>query len=319
MSKTQDLRNRYYETVRADLTALEGDRKKTQMMVLGLWVLETVAIFGPLLWTLRGHHFGVLFLVVLWAGFGYVTSYNVLRRNFGRTFKERVVKKLVTFVDPSLKYKVDGGIPEKAFLASALYPGQYKTYHTEDHVWGTASGAELAFSELDVYRGFAYGKVSVFRGLFFVIKLPHTVHGRITIVPDPAGRTFARLNKAIEGRAAAPEGARVGFDDAEFERIYEVYAQQEHIARRVLTNAMRRRLVRFRKRAVGDVSVAFVQDTLYMGIETGARDMFEPPIFKSLLDPRPLQEYVDLLSFAAGIMADLNAPAPAQKGTGTLA
>lgn len=318
MSKTQALRNRYYETVRPDLNALEGERKQTMLKVVGLWVAQTVILFGPLLWMLKDHHFGVLFLVVLWAGIGYTASYNHFRRRFGRTFKERVIKKLVAFVDPSLKYKVDGGIPERTFTEAQLFPGQYKTYHTEDHVWGQASGGELAFSELNVYKGFGYGKVTVFRGLFFAIQLPQTVHGRITIVPDPAGRTFSQLNKALEGRAAAPEGVRVGFDDAEFERIYEVYALQEHIARRVLTNAMRRRLVRFRKRAVGDVSVAFVQDQLYMGIETGGRDMFEPPLFKSLMDPRPLQEYVDLLSFAAGLMADLNAPAAAPRATGKL-
>jgi hypothetical protein len=318
MSKIQEVRNRYYATVRPDLEALEGDRKRAMTKVLGAWALETVLIVVPTFWMLQGHHFGVLFIVALWAGIGYTAIYHHFRREFGKVFKNRVIKKLVARIDPSLSYRVEGGLPQKAFTEAQLYPGQYSTYKMEDHVWGSVAGSDLAFCELNVYKGFGYGKVTVFRGLFFEIALPKSIAGRVTIIPDPAGKGLSRLNKAIEGRAANPEGERVAFDDPEFERIYEVFSGRPDLARKVLTSPMRRRLVRFHRRAKGLVSAAFVHDTLFLGIEMGGRDMFEPPVFKSLLDPGPLQEYVDVLQFAGGLMADLNAPVPAGKATGAL-
>lgn len=315
MSKIQEVRNRYYATVRPDLEALEGDRRRTMTKVLVAWALATLVIGVPSLSFLEGP---MLLIGALWAFFGYAAIYHHFRREFGKAYKNRVIKKLVSRIDPGLSYRIEGGLPEKAFTAAQLYPGQYATYNAEDHVWGTVGGSDLAFCELNLHRGFGYRKVTVFRGLFFEISLPKSIAGRVTVIPDPAGKGFAQFNKAIEGRAATPEGERVGFDDPEFERIYEVYAVRPELARKVLSAPMRRRLVRFHRRAKGLVSAAFVHDTLYIGIEMGNRDMFEPPVFKSLLDPGPLQEYVDVLQFAGGMMADLNTPLPAARATGAL-
>jgi hypothetical protein len=65
------------------------------------------------------------------------------------------------------------------------------------------------------------------------------------------------------------------------------------------------RLVNFRKKAGRKVYVSFVQNQIYIAIPY-EKDLFEPLLFKNMLDFKPVREYFENLQLASGIVEDLN-------------
>lgn len=300
--------SRYFEAVRADLEALEGERKNFMLGFLAAAAAEiALALFAVTLLGGGDVPRGVLPVFGLAIGLTFAWyTYGFLRKMFGSTYKIQIMPKLVAAIDPGLKFHADGGIPQPAFVTAGLYPGAFSHYRGEDLVHGTYDGTPLSFSELNVGRVSGKSDVRIFKGLFFEVTLTPPIRGRVSVVPDMAGRTLAALGKTLEGRGGKPEGERVGFDDPEFEQLYEVYATDASLARQLLRPTLRKRLINIRHMAGREVSVAFVHDKLYLGVEMGDRDLFEPPLFHSLLDPGPFQAYVESLQFATGLVSEIS-------------
>jgi hypothetical protein len=65
------------------------------------------------------------------------------------------------------------------------------------------------------------------------------------------------------------------------------------------------RIVDFRKKAGKNIYLSFVNSRIYLAIPY-SKNLFEPRLYKTLLDFKPVQEYFENIQFALGIVEDLN-------------
>jgi hypothetical protein len=76
-------------------------------------------------------------------------------------------------------------------------------------------------------------------------------------------------------------------------------------ARYISSTNLMARLVRFRKRAKRNIYVSFVESKIYITAEY-AEGLFEPRLFKTMLNFAPIQEYFEILQLMIGVVEDLN-------------
>ncbi|MEO1352946.1 MAG: DUF3137 domain-containing protein [Cyanobacteria bacterium J06635_15] len=76
-------------------------------------------------------------------------------------------------------------------------------------------------------------------------------------------------------------------------------------ARYVLSTSSMQRLVDLRHKIGKDIRIAFVNNSVYIAIPY-EENLFEPPIFISILTFQPILEYFQSLQMMIGIGEDLN-------------
>jgi len=239
----------------------------------------------------------------------------VLFNGLKEDVKRQVIGALAQFVDPSLTYEPEGHISESQFSGSGLFRRDIDRYRGEDLVSGKIGATALAFSEVHAEHRTTHtdskGRTTtswstIFRGLFVVADFNKELRGRTLVMPDVAEKLFGRLGQSLQGLAAAfQRGDLAKLEDPRFEREFVVYADDQVEARYVLTPSLMERLVEFKQKAGRPVYFSFLGPNVNIAIETG-RNMFEPPLSRSLLDSAMLLENLRDLEFAAGIVRDLD-------------
>ena len=76
-------------------------------------------------------------------------------------------------------------------------------------------------------------------------------------------------------------------------------------ARYILSSALMRRILDFKNKNNRAVHVGFVNSSVYLALEL-RKELFEPKLFSTLLDPAVMQGYWNDLNLATGIVEDLN-------------
>jgi len=100
-------------------------------------------------------------------------------------------------------------------------------------------------------------------------------------------------------------GELVRLEDPEFEKHFVVYGQDQVEARYVLSTSLMRRIVAFKQKTGHDVCLSFVNSNVHVAIK-GSKNIFEPRIFRTVLDFGLIREYVQDLELATGIVQELN-------------
>ncbi len=93
-------------------------------------------------------------------------------------------------------------------------------------------------------------------------------------------------------------------DSPEFEKEFVVYSSNQIEARYILTHTLMKRLLVFKKRSKHPVYISFIGESIHMAIEYN-KDLFEPSVFRSLLNYKIAMEYVQTLHLAIGIIDEL--------------
>lgn len=259
---------------------------------LGLWVL--VAIFpiaNPTerLWTL------------LWAvtllGILVRFTYKMSSSYFRSTFKDRVVSKLVTFLDEGLRFSASGCVPQVSFENSRLFPN-INLYQGEDLIHGQVSGLDFAFSEVHAQREKRDSKgrkrkQTIFRGMFFAIELPERAAATTMVYPRLASQPrFSR------------EVSRVKLEDPIFERTFNVYADDQIGARMLLTTRFMEQVMALRGLCKQTPYLSFSHRHLYIAVPS--RDnLFEASLFHSVLNPVTVRRFIAELDMVLSMAREL--------------
>ncbi len=237
-----------------------------------------------------------------------------LTRGFRREFKLRVIGGLARQVDPSLTYDPERHIDRARFRASGIFTHSIDRYNGEDYVRGQIGATAIEFSELHAqYRTTSHSKRGsstqwhdIFKGLFIIADFNKHFRGMTLVLPDVAEKSFGWLGQKLQDMFDfVRRGELVKLEDPEFEREFVVYADDQVEARYILTPALMRRLLDFKRRTGNPVCFSFVGSSVCIAVSQ-RRNMFEPRMSRSLLDPALVREYLADLEFAAGIVHDLD-------------
>jgi hypothetical protein len=121
----------------------------------------------------------------------------------------------------------------------------------------------------------------------------------------PAESLLGSFGKWLQEVGAGSKGELVKLEDPEFEEMFAVYSDDQVEARYILTPALMKRLVDFRREADRDSHIAFVNSDVVIAISL-KRALFEPPIMSTILNKGLAREYLDDVRFATEIVDDLN-------------
>ncbi|RKZ92916.1 MAG: hypothetical protein DRR19_02845 [Candidatus Parabeggiatoa sp. nov. 1] len=277
-------------------------------------VLTEILTEEVLYWGITAIIVGVVILVI-WT----IRFYRRTISPYKLNFKKEIVGRLVTLVDENLAYDPEKKIPLWEFRTSQLFDRDTIDRWTgEDYVEGTINKIRVKFSEVEAeeyhydYDDYGYDDngsggyyETIFEGLFFVFNFNLSFQGVTLVLPDVAERYFGGFGKWLQSVGSKITSKKlVHLDDPEVEREFVVYSDNPIMARYVLSPRFMRRFLAFRRRLQKQVFLSFVDGRLYMAIFVN-KDLFEPPVFKTVLNFELISEFFEYMRLGEEIVEDL--------------
>jgi hypothetical protein len=310
MKTIEELKTFYQTDLRGRLESLEKKRRNILQKVIsaGICIFLAVMIFAFFFlrsFTMQPIHlfFALVFSLIL---FGIITY--LMTRNYVNEFKNKIIRKIVNFIDPDLNYSPRGCISKTIFMASKIFKTKPNRYKGDDLVHGKVGQTKIRFSELHAEYESGSGKNrsrrTVFKGLFFIADFNKHFRGETIVLPDTAENLFGSFGKLLQSWNIA-RADLIKLEDPEFEKLFVVYGNNQIEARYILSTSLMARISDFKKKTGRKIYLSFIYSNVYVAVEY-TKNLFEPRIFRTLLDFEPIAEYFDDLSLAVGIVDDLN-------------
>ena len=160
----------------------------------------------------------------------------------------------------------------------------------EDYIRGDYKSVNLELFEARLERRKKRGYYTVFSGLIIKLSVNKTFKGQTLIKTDKGfvGNWFSQ---------AFNEFPRVHLEDPEFEKIFEVFSEDQVEARYLLTTSFMERLLEVRKIFKSDkMQCSFLDQSLLMLL----------PIDKDMFEPGPITEPEDFIDDSKNILREMN-------------
>lgn len=310
MKTLEDLKNFYETVLMPDLKLLEQQRRsivrKIAWVIIGAVSLAAVAFFVTAQ-SLRQAGPVVILPIIVGLLIGAGVCY-LLTRGYVADFKALVIERIVHFIDENLTYSPKDCIPKSVFMLSKIFTTKPNRYKGDDLVCGKVGTTQIQFSELHADYESGSGKnrhrYTVFRGIFFVGDFNKHFTGQTIVLPDTAEKLFGRLGQKLQSLNIF-RGNLIRLEDPEFESHFAVYGSDQIEARYILSTSLMARITDFKKKTGKKIHLSFIGSMVFVAVSY-TRDLFEPKLFKTLLDFEPVREYFEDLQLAVGIVDDLN-------------
>ncbi|MBT3192637.1 MAG: DUF3137 domain-containing protein [Verrucomicrobia bacterium] len=314
MKTVEEFKAYYEKDLRPTLEILEGERKSSLRNASIACGLIAVVVLGAV-GTILASGGPPMFALVL-AGIGAALAFGALQlftRGFKSQFKDSIIRPIIAYVSPELTYAPQGKVSRGEFQSSTLFKHRIDRYKGEDLVEGLVDKTGIRFSELHAeYKTTTTDSKgrrrtqwhTIFKGLFFVADFNKHFHGRTVVLPDSAEKLFGRLGQKLQSWNVSRDDL-VKLEDPEFEREFVVYATDQVEARYILSTALMRRILEFKRKMKVPVHIGFVNANLYMALSI-KKNMFEPRVLRTILDFEMVREYLEDVMLAVGIVEEMN-------------
>jgi hypothetical protein len=313
MKSIEDFKTYYDTELRAVLEPLEIERKASLKKVGIAAVVLGVLVSGIVVFVMSMGAGAFAIIVAVIGGLLMAGAWYLFTKDFKSNFKNTVIRKVIQYVSPDLQYAPHGKISSGEFQSSTLFKNRIDRYKGEDFVEGIIDKTQIRFSELHAeYKTTSTDSKgntrtswhTIFKGLFFVADFNKHFEGRTVVLPDSAEKLFGRLGQKFQSMNMSRDDL-VKLEDPEFEKEFVVYATDQVEARYILSPALMRRILEFKRRLKVPVHIGFVNSNLYMALSI-KKNMFEPRIMRSILDFEMVREYLEDVILAVGIVEDMN-------------
>jgi hypothetical protein len=193
-------------------------------------------------------------------------------------------------------------------MLSQIFKTKPNRYKGDDFVSGKVGETKIQFCELDARYRSGSGKKSsertVFKGLFFIGDFNKNFTCQAVVLPDTAEKHLGQIGQTLQSMNLGRDEL-VRLDDPEFEKHFVVYSNDQINARYILSTSLMERIIEFKKKSNRKIHLSFVGSMVFVAVSY-SRNLFEPKIFRTLLDFEPIREYFEDLQLAIGIVDDLN-------------
>ncbi|SFV70109.1 Possible Galanin [hydrothermal vent metagenome] len=309
MKTISELTDFYYKSLYPVLQELEGDRKAVKKKVINFGIIYGVIVATIAFASFKYFDLDVLFFMGVFALVGFGWLYRFLVSDYTDDFKQKIIAPLIHEIDENLEYTPDLHIPIAHFKNSKLFTSRPDRVSGNDYVHGKIDGIDIAFSDFHAEKRHKDSKgretwSTIFQGLFIVSDFHKNFYGETIILPDYAQSTFGNLIGSWLQTNNFSRKQLVKMDSPAFEKAFVVYGTDQIEARYILTHTLMQKLLNYKKRSKHPLYVSFIRGKIYMAIEYN-EDMFEPAVFRSLLNYKIAMEYVATLHLAIGIVEEL--------------
>ena len=145
---------------------------------------------------------------------------------------------------------------------------------------------------------------TIFKGIFFVADFNKHFKTHTIVLPDTAEKLFGKFGQSLQSMNKT-RGELIKLEDPEFEKEFCVYGDDQVEARYILTPALVRSILEFKKKWNTKIYLSFVDSKVYIAISL-KKNLFETRLFKSIVDYTFIEENVKYLILLIGIVEDLN-------------
>ncbi len=314
MKKFSEIIDYYYKELYPVVKELDKKREEVKKKILWIFgVIFFIVTFGTLVYIKNSSNVDYVNLAVLYGVFIFTIYKFVLKfasKDYVGEFKQRVIRPLVEFIDPSLRYTPNAHIPLNIFSKSKIIKSRIDRYSGNDYVTGHVDGVKIEFSDVHAQQKHTDSKgrthyETLFQGMFLRAEFPKHFSGRTVVLPDSAEKIFGSfLGKMLQSYNFS-RAELIKMDNPEFEKHFVVYGTDQIEARYILSHSMMERIVTFRKKVGHEISLSFVGGEMFIAVHYD-KDTLEPAIYSSLLDYKIAREYIETLFFAMGIVEELN-------------
>jgi hypothetical protein len=314
MKSIEDFKSYYESDLRPVLEQLEGKRKSSlrNVVISSAVVIVIAAVVAGVILSSAGDPQALLFPAIIGALL-IAGAWWLFTKDFKQQFKNSIIRPIIQYVSPELTYAPTGKVSRGEFQSSTLFKHRIDRYKGEDLVSGMVDKTEIKFSELHAeYKttttdSKGHTKTqwhTIFKGLFFIADFNKHFNGRTVVLPDSAEKFLGRLGKKLQEWNVSRDDL-VKMEDVEFEKEFVVYGTDQVEARYILSTALMRRILEFKRKMKVPVHIGFVNSNLYMAISI-KKNMFEPRILRTILDFEMVQDYLEDVILAVGIVEDMN-------------
>lgn len=316
MKSAAEFKSFYDTELLPSLNSLEGDRKKLisgvyKWFAIGLIPFAiSVAINGGNV--IDASWIALIAGVIVCVGLYLILNLRKISEIKSR-FKNEVIAKMVTAIDPSLSYSANNCISSGDYDSSKLYLADYNKYKGDDLVRGTIGKTSIRFSELltqkETERTGSDGKKSkqtttIFRGLFFVADFNKNFKGETIVLPDTAESLFGSLGTMFQKWNFQREQL-VKMEDVEFEKAFAVYSNDQVEARYILSTSLMQRILQFKSKTKKGMRMSFIGNEVFIAVPL-SENLFEAPFFSSMTQYGRIEGFNNYLILFIGIVEDLN-------------
>ncbi|MFH1063244.1 MAG: DUF3137 domain-containing protein [Candidatus Omnitrophota bacterium] len=307
MKTLDNLKNFYDTELYPELTELEQYRiiAKNKILIAGGIIIPIAVILGI---TVARSENG-LFFVGIAAFLILAAIYKFATQDYVKNFKAGIIEKIVKFIDEHLSYSRTNHINQSAFVESKIFTQRPEIFSGDDYVKGKIGQTALEFSEIHAKYITRDSKGrrqehTIFKGLFVIADFNKTFQGKTVVLPDTAERLLGQFGSMLQSINKS-RGQLVKLEDPEFEKMFAVYGDDQIEARYILSTSLMKRIVDFKKSSNKTIHLSFVGSKINIAVSY-TKDLFEPRVFRTLLDFTPIREYFEDLKMAVSIVEDLN-------------
>jgi hypothetical protein len=287
------------------LRPLEKQRKKISGMAFLSYSFAGIAVI--FFFIASSVHSGaiavVAFIAVTAAIILFAIFYN-RKQDYVATFKEKIVRRIINFIDPSLNYDPPACINENDYDNSGLFLQKADRYEGDDFVEGKRDKTFFYFSELHTQHKAGSGKnthwETVFQGLFFIADFNKNFSGRTYVWSEenPQLNFFTKIFSSFSWKLE-----KVKLESTEFEKRFIVYGNDQVEARYILTPSFMERMVKLQDMMGLGISFSFVNTNINVAVPIRDK-LFEPSIF-SANDYQKLGDYYNTVHIVFDIIDEL--------------
>ena len=303
LKTVEEFRTFIDKELKEDITALESSRKSIRktMIVGGIITgIIIVCVMGYVFYKAfssdygTANNFNPLTSIVPIFVLGIVISliFNMMMKKknkktpidtsamFGtESFKEKIITKMIHFVNPSVKYIPLAHLALEDIFESGLFHERNYTLNGSDQISGRHNGVPFISCDLSLYfkKNWSEEKESpdcAFFGQFFVARFNKNFSTPVYIIPQK--NKYDTLSYLVSDK-----GETVKLEDPEFMKMFRVYASDQMEARYILTPAMMERLKELAKRSKGEYYIAFYNNKITVANNSGINN-FEVGYSKSI-------------------------------------
>ena len=311
MKSIEEFKAFYESDLVGVLTEMDKSRKKSMKKVILLILI--IVIGGVIALLFSAYNFPEVYSIVVGAAV-IITAIilgiklNKERKITKKEYKQKVMRPIVHFIDDSLNYQPTSFISKSQFSESKIFTQRIDRYKGDDLIEGTIGKTDIRFSEVhaEYYTTDKDGKRhyhTIFKGIFLIADFHKDFSGETYVLVDTAEKLFGKLGKVFQ-KANFIRPKLVKMEDPVFEKAFVVYGSDQIESRYILTPAMMERMMNLKKKS-DRVQFSFKNSQVYIALPV-KKNLFEAPLFKSMLNFDVIQEYYEYLLLAIGVVEDLD-------------
>lgn len=221
-----------------------------------------------------------------------VVMFSLKGNEYSNIFKKEVISVLVKEYSETLNYLPEKGL-DNYIYDKGMFEG-YDRYRSEDLITGILDGHKIDMAEVHTIDESTDSEgntstTTVFHGIFAEVQLDKEIPTIIRIRRN--GLSLFRNKEKIE------------MDSGEFEKIFNVYAEDKIIAMQLLTADVMQMFIDFKNENRLTPELTIYKNYLYIRFETG--DVFEAKLRSKAMDYETLKKHYDMLHFILRLVEEM--------------